>query len=66
MLTFFFDLQDKCGGKSTKACASPDYNIATGAAYFKSQLDDAGGNFLQALGAYNVSRFVVVPFAPRD
>lgn len=45
--------EDKCGGKSTKACASPDYNIATGAAYFKSQLDYAGGNFLQALGAYN-------------
>ncbi|KAL8293122.1 hypothetical protein RQP46_000816 [Phenoliferia psychrophenolica] len=45
--------KDKCGGQGAAACASPDYNIKTAAAYFASQLSSSGGEFLVALGAYN-------------
>ncbi|PWN43178.1 lysozyme-like protein, partial [Ceraceosorus guamensis] len=41
---------DKCGGKN---CWDVTTNIATGAHYFKDEIDRRGGNFLAALGAYN-------------
>jgi len=44
---------DKCGGRSTSDCAEPWYNARTAAKYFKSELDNSGGQFLKALGAYN-------------
>ena len=47
--------QDKCGSLGASACASPDYNIRTAADYFSTQLASSSGEFLVALGAYNVS-----------
>ncbi|GAA5845670.1 hypothetical protein JCM9279_006067 [Rhodotorula babjevae] len=44
---------DKCGGRSTSDCAEPWYNARTAAKYFKGELDNSGGQFLKALGAYN-------------
>ncbi|KAM0755750.1 lysozyme-like protein [Meredithblackwellia eburnea MCA 4105] len=44
---------DKCNGMGGSACAEPDYNIKTAAAYFKGVLDQAGGDVLSALGSYN-------------
>lgn len=41
---------DKCGGKN---CWDATTNIATGAHYFKDEIDRRGGNVLAALGAYN-------------
>jgi len=34
-------------------CTDPDYNIKTGAYYFKNRLDENNGNVLLALGQYN-------------
>mgnify|MGYP002717699618 FL=1 len=45
--------EDKCGGRDAKGCSEPDYNIRTGAEYFKKELDNAGGAFLEALARYN-------------
>ena len=44
---------DKCTAGIN--CSDPDYNIRTGAKYFKDRLDANGGNLLLALGQYNVS-----------
>jgi len=43
--------EDKC--TSGINCSDPDYNIKTGAYYFKSRLDANNGNILLALGEYN-------------
>lgn len=45
--------QDKCGGRDAHACADPEYNVRTAAQYFKRELENQGGQFLVALGAYN-------------
>ncbi|GAA5872559.1 hypothetical protein JCM3774_006851 [Rhodotorula dairenensis] len=45
--------QDKCGGRDNHGCSEPDYNVRTGAEYFKKELDNAGGSFLEALARYN-------------
>ncbi|KAK1235598.1 hypothetical protein PQX77_001191 [Marasmius sp. AFHP31] len=44
---------DKCGGAPGGNCYDPDYNIRTATSYFKSVLDQSGGNVLQAMGMYN-------------
>ncbi|GAA5848558.1 hypothetical protein JCM8547_004551 [Rhodosporidiobolus lusitaniae] len=44
---------DKCQGRSAAACRDPEFNIRTAASYFKQELDNQGGQFLKALGAYN-------------
>ncbi|GAA5996174.1 lytic transglycosylase domain-containing protein [Rhodotorula paludigena] len=44
---------DKCGGRSAAACRDPEFNVRTAAEYFKRELDNQGGAFLRALGAYN-------------
>lgn len=44
---------DKCGGMSTEQCRNPETNIGIAARYFKQELDNQGGAFLKALGAYN-------------
>lgn len=41
---------DKCGDAPNGDCYDPDYNIATGSAYFKNRLDSFDGNVLLALG----------------
>lgn len=43
--------QDKCS--SGVSCTDPDYNIKTGATYFKSRLEANNNNILLALGEYN-------------
>lgn len=43
--------QDKC--TDGISCTDPDYNVKTGAAYFKSVLDQYNGNVLLAMGSYN-------------
>lgn len=45
--------QDKCSGRDGHGCAEPDYNVRTGAEYLKKEIDNAGGSFIKALGAYN-------------
>ncbi|GAA5872556.1 hypothetical protein JCM3774_006850 [Rhodotorula dairenensis] len=45
--------EDKCGGRDKDGCSEPDYNVRTGAEYFKKELDNAGGSFLEALARYN-------------
>ncbi|BGP30049.1 hypothetical protein JCM10296v2_001801 [Rhodotorula toruloides] len=45
--------EDKCGGRDRHACADPEYNVRTAANYFKKELENQGGQFLVALGAYN-------------
>ncbi|GAA5931236.1 uncharacterized protein JCM15063_001416 [Sporobolomyces koalae] len=45
--------QDKCGGRDATGCADPEYNVKTAAAYFNTELSNRGGEFLEALGAYN-------------
>ncbi|ESK96590.1 glycoside hydrolase family 23 protein [Moniliophthora roreri MCA 2997] len=42
---------EKCEGASD--CFNPDFNIGTGARFFKKLLDSNGGNVLQSVGAYN-------------
>lgn len=42
---------DKC--TAGIPCDDPDYNIGTAARYFKSRLDDNGGQFLPSIGQYN-------------
>jgi len=42
---------DKCTAGTD--CADPWYNIGTAARYFKSRLDDNGGQFLPSIGQYN-------------
>ncbi|SJX66518.1 uncharacterized protein SRS1_11346 [Sporisorium reilianum f. sp. reilianum] len=44
---------DKCGGAPNGNCKDPWFNVDTGAKYFKSTLDQCGGNLLQAMGQYN-------------
>ncbi|KAJ1021883.1 hypothetical protein NDA16_003645 [Ustilago loliicola] len=44
---------DKCGGAPGGNCKDPGFNVDTGAKYFKSTLDQCGGNVLQAIGQYN-------------
>ncbi|TKY87025.1 hypothetical protein EX895_003702 [Sporisorium graminicola] len=44
---------DKCGGAPNGNCKDPWFNVDTGAKYFKTTLDQCGGNLLQAIGQYN-------------
>ncbi|SPC62185.1 uncharacterized protein UHOD_08814 [Ustilago sp. UG-2017b] len=44
---------DKCGGAPNGNCKDPWFNVDTGARYFKTTLDQCGGNVLQAIGQYN-------------
>ncbi|KIY44445.1 glycoside hydrolase family 23 protein [Fistulina hepatica ATCC 64428] len=45
--------EDKCGKAPGGNCKDPEYNIATGARYFKQNLDDSDGDVLKSIGAYN-------------
>ncbi|GAA5978100.1 hypothetical protein JCM10908_004229 [Rhodotorula pacifica] len=45
--------KEKCEGRDNHACADPDFNVRTGAAYLKKEIDNAGGQLLEALGRYN-------------
>lgn len=45
--------QDKCNGMDAKGCSDPEYNVRTAAEYFNKEMSNRGGEFLEALGAYN-------------
>ncbi|GAA6016613.1 hypothetical protein JCM11491_006018 [Sporobolomyces phaffii] len=45
--------QDKCNGMGASGCSEPEYNVRTAAKYFNTELSNRGGDFLEALGAYN-------------
>ncbi|KAJ1595636.1 hypothetical protein NDA11_005822 [Ustilago hordei] len=45
--------RDKCRGAPNGNCKDPWFNVDTGARYFKTTLDQCGGNVLQAIGQYN-------------
>ncbi|KAK4058583.1 hypothetical protein OIO90_000027 [Microbotryomycetes sp. JL221] len=45
--------QDKCGNAPGGNCMDVWYNTHTAATYLKSNIDNAGGNILVALGEYN-------------
>ncbi|TRM70358.1 glycoside hydrolase family 23 protein [Schizophyllum amplum] len=44
---------DKCGGAPGGDCKEPNFNIRTGAKYFKGVLDDNGGDLLKSIAGYN-------------
>lgn len=44
---------DKCGGAPNGNCKDIAFNVNTGAKYFRTVLDQYGGNVLQAIGQYN-------------
>lgn len=44
---------DKCGGAPNGNCKDVGFNVNTGAQYFRTVLDQYGGNVLQAIGQYN-------------
>ncbi|KAF8606232.1 lysozyme-like protein [Ceratobasidium sp. AG-I] len=45
--------KDKCGGAPGGNCKDPSYNIHTGAKYLADQINNCGGNVLEAVGTYN-------------
>lgn len=44
---------DKCGGAPNGDCKEPWFNIHTGAKYLADQINNCGGNVLEAVGSYN-------------
>ncbi|CAE6485995.1 unnamed protein product [Rhizoctonia solani] len=44
---------EKCGGAPGGNCKDPWFNIHTGAKYLADQINNCGGNVLEALGSYN-------------
>lgn len=44
---------DKCGNAPGGNCMDPEFNIRTGVNFFKSLLDESGGNIPLSVGKYN-------------